>query len=96
MLTFVARRLLISIPVLLLSSVLVFVMVANSGDPLAELKTRNPPVPAHVIEARRHQLRLDRPLPERYWYWIHNFARGDLGSPSGDWTLGRCWSGGWP
>jgi glutathione transport system permease protein len=79
MLTFVARRLLISIPVLLLSSVLVFVMVANSGDPLAELKTRNPPVPAHVIEARRHHLRLDRPLPERYWYWIHNFARGDLG-----------------
>jgi peptide/nickel transport system permease protein len=79
MLTFIARRLLISIPVLLLSSVLVFVMVTNSGDPLAELKTRNPPVPAHVIEARRHQLRLDRPLPERYWYWIHNFARGDLG-----------------
>jgi peptide/nickel transport system permease protein len=79
MLIFVARRLLISIPVLLLSSVLVFVMVANSGDPLAELKTRNPPVPAYVIEARRHQLRLDRPLPERYWYWIHNFARGDLG-----------------
>jgi peptide/nickel transport system permease protein len=90
MLTFIARRLLISIPVLLLSSVLVFVMVTNSGDPLAELKTRNPPVPTQVIEARRHQLRLDRPLPERYWHWIHNFARATWASPSGDWTLGRC------
>ena len=79
MLTFIARRLLISIPVLLLSSVLVFVMVANSGDPLAELKGRNPPVPASVIEARRHQLHLDRPLPERYWHWIGHFVRGDMG-----------------
>ena len=79
MLTYIARRLLISIPVLLLSSVLVFVMVANSGDPLAELTGRNPPVPAGVIEARRHQLHLDRPLPERYWHWISHFARGDMG-----------------
>jgi peptide/nickel transport system permease protein len=78
-LAFAARRLLISVPVLLLSSMLMFVMVARSGDPLAELKGRNPPVPADVIQARRHQLHLDRPLPERYWRWIRDVARGDMG-----------------
>ncbi len=46
MLSFIIRRLLIAIPLVLLSSVLVFLLVANSGDPLAELKGRNPPVPA--------------------------------------------------
>jgi peptide/nickel transport system permease protein len=76
---FTIRRLLASIPVLLLSSMLVFAMVANSGDPLGELRSRNPPVPAHVIEARRHQLQLDRSLPERSWQWMRHFVRGDMG-----------------
>jgi peptide/nickel transport system permease protein len=79
MVLFVIRRLLASILVLLLSSVLVFTLVANSGDPLADLKGRNPPVPAHVIEARRHHLQLDRSLPERYWHWIRHVVRGDMG-----------------
>jgi peptide/nickel transport system permease protein len=79
MLVYVVRRLLVSIPILLLSSTLVFLMVASSGDPLSELKARNPPVPEHVIEARRSQLHLDRPLPERYVHWIRQVVRGDLG-----------------
>jgi peptide/nickel transport system permease protein len=79
MVPFVIRRLLASILVLLLSSVLVFTLVANSGDPLADLKSRNPPVPAHVIEARRHHLQLDRSLPVRYWQWIRRVVRGDMG-----------------
>lgn len=45
MFSFIVRRLLIAIPLVLLSSVLVFLLVANSGDPLAELRGRNPPVP---------------------------------------------------
>ncbi len=57
MLSFIIRRLLIAIPLVLLSSVLVFLLVANSGDPLAELKGRNPPVPPQVIEAREHDAR---------------------------------------
>lgn len=79
MVPFMIRRLLASILVLMLSSVLVFTLVASSGDPLADLKGRNPPVPAHVIEAHRHRLQLDRSLPERYWHWIHHFVRGDMG-----------------
>jgi peptide/nickel transport system permease protein len=80
MVSFIIRRLLISIPVLILSSVLVFLLVANSGDPLGDLKGRNPPVPKQVLDLRRHQLNLDKPLPARYWTWITNFARGDMGT----------------
>jgi peptide/nickel transport system permease protein len=79
MLSFIVRRLLISIPIVLLASVLVFVLVANSGDPLADLKGRNPPVPAQVIEARKHLLNLDKSQPERYWIWFSGFIKGDMG-----------------
>jgi peptide/nickel transport system permease protein len=79
MLSFVIRRLLITIPLVLLSSVLVFLLVANSGDPLADLKGRNPPVPPQVIQAREHQLLLDKPIPQRYWHWLTHFVRGDMG-----------------
>jgi peptide/nickel transport system permease protein len=79
MTSFIIRRLLIAIPLVVLSSVLVFLLVANSGDPLADLKSRNPPVPPQVIADRQHQLGLDKPLPQRYVTWITNFVRGDMG-----------------
>ena len=79
MTSFVIRRLLIAIPLVVLSSVLVFLLVANSGDPLADLKSRNPPVPPQVIADREHQLGLDKRLPQRYVTWITNFVRGDMG-----------------
>ena len=40
MLAFAVRRLLISIPILLLASFLVFALGASSGDPLAPLRRR--------------------------------------------------------
>jgi peptide/nickel transport system permease protein len=79
MLSFIIRRLLVAIPLVLLSSVLVFLLVANSGDPLAELKGRNPPVPQQVIENRERELGLDKPLPARYVTWLGNFVQGDMG-----------------
>jgi peptide/nickel transport system permease protein len=79
MLSFIIRRMLIAIPLVLLSSVRVVVLVANSGDPLAELRGRNPPVPPQVIEARAHELGLDKPKPQRYVSWLTNFAQGDMG-----------------
>jgi peptide/nickel transport system permease protein len=79
MLSFIVRRLLIAIPLVLLSSVLVFLLVANSGDPLADLKGRNPPVPEETIKLREQQLGLDKPLPQRYVTWLGNFVQGDMG-----------------
>jgi peptide/nickel transport system permease protein len=79
MLSFIVRRLLIAVPLVVASSVLVFLLVANSGDPLADLKGRQPPVPQQVIEAREKLIGLDKPLPQRYWNWLTNFVQGDMG-----------------
>jgi peptide/nickel transport system permease protein len=79
MLGFVVRRLASSVLVLLLSSIIVFALVANSGDPLGDLKQRQPPPPASVIELRRANLNLDKPVVERYGIWLSKFVRGDMG-----------------
>lgn len=78
MLPFVVRRLLISIPLVILSSFLVFVLVANSGDPLEELRL-NPRITPNAIEAREKELNLDKPVLVRYGIWVQDIVRGDLG-----------------
>lgn len=74
MLVFVIRRLLISIPVLLASTVLTFVIVKVSGDPLQYLKGRHPLPPKALIDEETHRLWLDRSWPSQYWHWISNIV----------------------
>jgi peptide/nickel transport system permease protein len=95
MLAYTIRRVLISIPVLIGSSILVFIIGKLLGDPLESLKLRNPPVPKHTIDLENHRLWLDRSWPEQYYLWLKglvlhgNFGpsvhstdsiRGELGS----------------
>ena len=75
---FIARRLLISIPVLIIASFIVFTAVAASGDPLTELRAR-PGVNKATIEMREKELNLDKSIPERYVIWAGNVLQGDLG-----------------
>jgi peptide/nickel transport system permease protein len=79
MFAYVIRRLLISVVVLFFATMLVFVLVASSGDPLALLRA-NPHIPPSVIAARRHLLHLDLPLWQRYWMWLTNALHGNLGT----------------
>jgi peptide/nickel transport system permease protein len=89
---FVVRRLVGSVLVLLLSSVVVFALVANAGDPLAELNSRQPPPPRHVVELRRTQLNLDKPVVDRYLIWLGDFVGGDMGrSIDGREVRGMLW-----
>jgi peptide/nickel transport system permease protein len=74
MFAFVIRRILVSIPVLIGSSFLTFIIVKLSGDPLQSLKLRNPRPPAEVIANREHELWLDRSWPQQYWHWITNIV----------------------
>ncbi len=76
---FILRRILISVPLLLATSLLVFVLVANAADPLAELRSQ-PDVAPEVIEERRRELHLDRPVLARYGTWLAGAIRGDLGT----------------
>src|SRR5882672_3918787 len=80
MLAYTIRRVLISIPVLIGSSILVFLMVKLSGDPLEPLKLRNPPAPKATIRLEEHRLGLDKSWPEQYWNWIKDLVlHGNFG-----------------
>jgi peptide/nickel transport system permease protein len=79
MLAFTLRRIAVSIPILLISSFIVFVLASVSGNPLNELLFRNPPPPPQVIALETARLRLDEPLLERYWHWLTGLFAGDFG-----------------
>lgn len=82
MLVFITRRILISIPVLIASSILTFLLVKVAGDPLQYLKLRNPKPSQHVIDLEEHRLYLDRSWPAQYWHWISNLVlHGNWGPP---------------
>jgi peptide/nickel transport system permease protein len=79
-LAYVIRRIFISIPILLGSSILVFIMVKLSGDPLEGLKLRNPPAPRQTILNETHRLGLDKPLYLQYWDWLKGLVlHGNFG-----------------
>ncbi len=75
---FVLRRLAVSVPLLLATSLLVFGLVTVAGDPLADLRSQDDVAP-EVIEAHRHALNLDEPVVARYWTWLSGVVRGDFG-----------------
>lgn len=80
MLAYTVRRVLVSIPVLIVSTFIVFLVVVNSGDPVANFATsRQPaPSPAAVAAFARH-IHADQPALERYWNWITGVLHGDFG-----------------
>ena len=78
MLTYVARRLLFSIPVLVLASVVVFFGVASVGDPLAELRLK-PGVSQVTIDNIVERKHLDEPLPQRYVHWVREAVTDKFG-----------------
>jgi peptide/nickel transport system permease protein len=80
MLLYSVRRLLASILVLLASSVLVFVLVAQTVDPLAQYRTRQPPPPPEFFTQKRDELGLDQPILVRYWHWLTGILHGDFGN----------------
>lgn len=75
MAVFVVRRLFVSLLTLIVSSFLVYVLVANSGDPLGDLRTDTSPNKAEKIAQRRDVLNLDQPVPQRYVSWAGGVAR---------------------
>src|SRR5258708_31021261 len=76
---YLVRRALISIPVLVGISVVLFTVLALApGDPFEELAT-NGNVPAEVRANLRAKFGLDDPLPLRYARWFGSMVRGDWG-----------------
>ncbi len=77
---YVARRLLLTIPVLFGASFLIFAMVyALPGDPIRALGGDRPLAPA-VIAQLREQFNLNDPLGVQYLKYLGGLAQGDLGT----------------
>lgn len=78
-LAFVLRRLLLTIPVLIVMSIVVFLIIRLvPGDPVLTMLGFRA-TPANVIEVR-HQLGLDQSLVAQYVNWIGALLHGDLGT----------------
>jgi peptide/nickel transport system permease protein len=78
MTAYILRRCAAAIVILFVASFLIYVLVAESGDPLATLRA-NPHVTQATINAARVRLGLDQPLLHRYWTWLTHFLHGDMG-----------------
>jgi peptide/nickel transport system permease protein len=76
---FLARRLLNYVVLLALASFLVFLLASFQFDPLENLESRNPRPPQSVIDAKRVELGLDKPVLEQYAHWAAGAIRGDFG-----------------
>jgi len=76
MLVYLFRRILISIPVVLLASFLLFAFVRETFDPTARLRNVRDP---EVIARETERLGLNDPIPVQYGKWLGEFAQGDWG-----------------
>ncbi|WP_214364310.1 ABC transporter permease [Pseudonocardia sp. H11422] len=79
MLAFAVRRILISIPILLVASFVIFALGTFAGNPLDPLMAKSPPAPPDVIAAETARLNLDQPLVPRYLDWLGGVLQGDFG-----------------
>ena len=74
----VLRRVALSIPILLLVSIMVFALIhLIPGDPVTVMLGQE--ATPEVKQALRHELGLDRPLVIQYFVWLGRVVRGDLG-----------------
>ncbi len=78
MLTYALRRLLISIPIILLATFLIFMAVSVSGDPLADLR-QLPNITQEQIDNVREARGLNDPLPVQYLRWVEQIPQGGFG-----------------
>lgn len=86
MLSFIIRRILASILTLIVASYIMYVLTANSGNPLADLEASNAPNAQLLIGQRIERLSLDVPPTLRWFDWAGGaagclvpFATCDLG-----------------
>lgn len=75
---YILRRALLTIPILFGVTLLTYIIINASGDPLAQFEF-NPRTSPETLEAIRRNLGLDQPWYIRYFIWLGNVLQGDLG-----------------
>ena len=80
MTTYVLRRVLAALPVLFLSTVLIFALGRLlPGDPLSFLVGPDATLTADQVAAIRHDYGLDEPITTQYFIWVGKILKGDFG-----------------
>jgi peptide/nickel transport system permease protein len=84
LLRYIVRRIAIMIPTLIVTSMLIFAVIAlppgNYFDTyVAEMQAQGEKADMSRVEFLKKEYGFDRPLYERYFKWITNFAKGDFG-----------------
>ena len=74
---YILRRVGYSLLSLFLLSLIIFLFVRVTGDPMSLLT--EPGASPEDIEAMRHQFGLDQPLWVQYWHFVAAFITGDFG-----------------
>ena len=80
MVTYILRRLLYSVVVLVAASFLVFTMVSAGGDPLDQLRA-NPLISEQTLENQAREKHLHDAIPVRYVYWAKEAVTDKFGTP---------------
>ena len=81
-LRYIAKRLLQTIPLLIIVSLISFFIIRLSTIyPLAELRL-NPSISQETLDKEVKRLNLDKPIAVQYFSWAKSFVRGDLGYTS--------------
>jgi peptide/nickel transport system permease protein len=83
-LTFILRRVIYSVPVLLAASFLTFVGIRWAFDPLAQFRSagaqRSAEQTRQLLAAKRHELHLDENIVQQWWRWLTDFLHGNMGT----------------
>jgi peptide/nickel transport system permease protein len=79
MLTYVVRRLLYSVVVLIAASFLIFSFVTLVSDPLAFIRMQ-PDVSEQTIQNLEERKHLNDPIPVRYLYWVEDAVLHQFGT----------------
>lgn len=77
--SYIARRLIQAVIVLLINTVLIFTLTRLSADPMSQYANR-PGLTQADKDRIRHNLGLDQPLPIQYVRWLQLAFQGDLGT----------------
>lgn len=83
---FLVRRVLYSVPVLLVASFIIFVSVRLTFDPTAKFRQLKDPT---VLERARVRFGMNDPIPMQYLKWLRRVVTGDFGTSSR--TGGEVW-----
>ena len=79
MLRYLLKRVLQMVPLLIIISMITFGVSKLAPGDFLSARMADPSMTKERIEAERHRLGLDKPVPVQYVYWAGNFALGDMG-----------------